>query len=91
LRQLFSRLGRPERVRCDNGAPWGSQGDLPTDLALWLAGLGVGVIPNPPRRPQDNGVVERSQGVAQAWGEPQTCKSAGELQKRLDELDRWHR
>jgi hypothetical protein len=71
--------------------PWGSQGDLPTDLACWLAGLGVGVLPNPPRRPQDNGVVERSQGVGQAWGEPQRCASAAELQRRMDELDRWQR
>jgi hypothetical protein len=91
LRQLFSRFGLPERVRCDNGAPWGSQGDLPTDLACWLAGLGVAVDVNPPRRPQDNGVVERFQGVGQAWGEPQTCASAKELQRRMDELDRWQR
>jgi hypothetical protein len=71
--------------------PWGSQGDLPTDLACWLAGLGVGLLTNPPRRPQDNGVVERFQGVGKSWGEPQTCRSVAELQRRLDELDRWQR
>jgi hypothetical protein len=71
--------------------PWGSQGDLPTDLACWLAGLGVGVLLNPPRRPEDNGVVERSQGVGKAWGEPSHCTSAAELQERLDKLDRWQR
>jgi hypothetical protein len=71
--------------------PWGSQGDLPTDLVCWLAGLGVAVTANPPRRPEDNGVVERFQGVGQAWGEPWTCRSVGELQRRMDELDRWQR
>jgi hypothetical protein len=78
-------------VRIDNGMPWGSQGDLPTDLACWLAGLAVGLLTNPPRRPQKNGVVERFQGVGKSWGEPQTCHSAAELQRRQDELDRWQR
>src|SRR6266852_5962403 len=63
LRHAFQRWGRPQRFRVDNGTPWGSVGDLPTDLALWLLGLDVGISPNPPRRPQDNGVVERSQGT----------------------------
>jgi hypothetical protein len=36
-------------------------------------------------------VIERSQGVGKSWGEPQTCGSASELQRRLDELDRWQR
>jgi hypothetical protein len=71
--------------------PWGSQGDLPTDLVCWLAGLKVVVTANPPRRPEDNGVVERFQGVGQAWGEPWLCRSAGALQRRMDELDRWPR
>jgi hypothetical protein len=71
----------------DNGAPWGTRGDLPTDRELWLLGLEVGVAPNPPRRPQDNGVVERSQGTGKRWGEPWTCDDPAELQARLDALD----
>jgi hypothetical protein len=71
--------------------PWGSSGDLPTDLACWLAGLGVGLLINPPRRPQANGVVERYQGVGKAWGEPHRCRSAAELQGRMDQLDHWQR
>jgi hypothetical protein len=71
----------------DNGAPWGWRSDLPTDLALWLIGLEVGVDLNPPRRPQDNGVVERSQGTGKRWAEPWTCDSPEELQRRLDEMD----
>jgi hypothetical protein len=91
LRQAFARWGRPEQVRVDNGSPWGSKGDLPTDLALWLIGLGVDMIWNPPRRPQDNGVVERSQGTGKRWGEPHTCDSAQGLQGRFDDLDQLQR
>jgi hypothetical protein len=87
LRRVFSRWGRPERFRVDNGTPWGSCGDLPTDLALWLIGLETTLIWNPPRQPQKNGKVERSQGVGQAWAEPWTCGSAQELQRRLREMD----
>src|SRR5262245_53895552 len=91
LRVVFSRWGRPQRFRVDNGVPWGSKGDWPTDLALWLIGLGVDMIWNPARRPQDNGVVERSQGTGKRWGEPETCGSPEELQRRLEEMDRIQR
>ena len=87
LRDAFSRWGRPERFRVDNGTPWGSAGDWPTDLALWLIGLGIGMVWNPPRRPQDNGVIERSQGTGKRWGEPATCADARELQRRLDAIN----
>lgn len=91
LRRVFARWGLPGSIRVDNGSPWGSWGDLPTPLALWLIGLGLAVIWNPPRRPQDNGVVERSQGVAKAWAEPETCRSPEELQQRLDAEDQVQR
>ena len=91
LRRVFARWGRPERFRVDNGTPWGSAGDWPTDLALWLIGLGVDMFWNPARTPQDNGVVERSQGTGKRWGEPQTCQDPDELQRRLDDLDRIQR
>jgi hypothetical protein len=91
LRRVFSRWGRPERFRVDNGNPWGSCGDLPTDLALWLIGLELTLIWNPPRQPQKNGKVERSQGVGQAWAEPWSCRSDKELQQRLREMDRIQR
>jgi hypothetical protein len=71
----------------DNGAPWGSTGELPTDLALWLIGLGVAVIRNPPRRPQANGVVERSQGTGKRWADAGTCHDVAELERRLADQD----
>jgi hypothetical protein len=91
LRRAFDRWGQPERFRVDNGVPWGSSGDLPTDLSLWLIGLGIGMAWNPPRSPQDNGVVERSQGTAKRWAEPGTCSSAEELQGRLERMDQIQR
>ncbi len=91
LRQIFSRWGLPERLRVDNGYPWGSSGDFPPELALWLIGLGVDMCWIPPACPQQNGVVERSQRTGQNWFEPQTCRSAEELQRRCDELDRRQR
>jgi hypothetical protein len=91
LRRAFARWGLPGRVRVDNGSPWGATGGLPTELALWLIGLGVEVVWNPPRHPEANGVVERSQGTAKRWAEPSTCRDAAELQRRLDEQDRIQR
>lgn len=87
FRDAFERWGLPEAIRVDNGWPWGSAGDLPTDLALWTLGLGVKVIWNPPRQPQKNGVVERSQGTGKRWADPKTCKDIDALRLRLAEQD----
>jgi hypothetical protein len=59
----------------DNGWPWGSGGDLPPVLSLWLLGLGIQVVWNRPARPQENGVVERFNGLLTSWGEPERCGS----------------
>jgi hypothetical protein len=75
----------------DNGAPWGSRGEWPTELALWSIGLGIRMIWNRPRQPQENGVIERSQGTANRWCEPWTCDSPEELQARLQRLDQLYR
>jgi hypothetical protein len=87
LRRAFGRWGRPAAVRVDNGGPWGSAGDLPPDLALWLLGLGLAVHWNDPHTPEQNGVVERSQGTGKRWAEPEQCDTPAELQRRLDEMD----
>lgn len=91
LRRAFSGWGLPGQFRVDNGVPWGSKGDWPTELALWLIGLGIEMIWNTPSRPQENGVIERSQGTADRWCEPGTCGSPGELEARLERMDRLHR
>ena len=71
----------------DDGAPWGSTGELSTGLALWLIGLGVDVIWNPPPRPRANVVVERSRGTGKRWAEPETCRDEAELRRRLEDQD----
>lgn len=87
LRHAFRRWGRPGQVRVDNGCPWGATGGLPTALALWLFGVYVAVAWNQAGCPQQNGVVERTQGVSKGWVEPHTCASAAELQRRLGQMD----
>jgi len=91
LRQVFSAWGLPGRLRVDNGYPWGSTGEFPPAMALWLIGLGIEVLWIPPGCPQQNGVVERAQGVGQNWAEPSQCRRAAELQERCDALDRRQR
>jgi hypothetical protein len=83
LRAWFGRWGLPEQLRVDNGAPWGSWGDLPPELALWVIGLGVAMVWNRPRHSQDNAVIERAHGVCQRWVEPTACADSAELQARL--------
>ena len=87
LRLVFHRWGRPWRLRLDNGIPWGAMVDLPSELTLWLLGLDIGMTFNPPRRPQNNGVIERSQGTGKRWAEPGACANAEELQRRLKDMD----
>jgi hypothetical protein len=91
FRQAWQQWGRPEAIRVDNGTPWGSTGEWPTPLALWVLGCQNAVLWNAPHSPQENGVVERSQGVSKQWSEPQTCRHPAELQRRLTEQDRLQR
>ena len=87
LRRVLAQWGRPGTVRVDNGGPWGSAGDLPPELALWLIGLGIDMHWNDPHSPTQNGVVERSQGMSKRWAEPGQCDTPEQLQERLEEMD----
>lgn len=82
LRGVFAQWGMPAMVRVDNGPPWGGS-DLPTDLALWLVGVGIAVHHNRPRHCEENGKVERDHGVLAAWVEPATCPDRATLARRL--------
>jgi transposase InsO family protein len=78
-------------LRVDNGNPWGTSNDLPSALSLWLAGLGIARHHNDPPRPQQNGVVESTQGTSQRWAEPGRCADFAELCRRVAEEDRIQR
>jgi hypothetical protein len=84
LRRVFEEWGLPERIRVDNGHPWGSAHDLPPALALWLIGLGIAVTWNPPHQPWCNPKVERCNGVTQQWAEPHACTDHPMLEKQLE-------
>jgi hypothetical protein len=87
LRLSFGRYGRPGAVRVDNGIPWGSSSGLPSVLSLWLAGLDVAVLWNDPYCPQQNGVVESTQGVSRRWVAPQNCQDLRDLERALARED----
>jgi transposase InsO family protein len=61
LTALFRRYGLPERVLCDNGAPWGTGGAglRYSALGVWLLRLGVAVSHGRPCHPQTQGKDER--------------------------------
>jgi hypothetical protein len=91
LRKVFRRWGCPGCLRVDNGIPWGNASGLPSELSLWLAGLGVWMHSNDPYRPQQNGVVERSQGTTQRWVDPASCGDIDELRRRVEHEDKIQR
>lgn len=91
MRRAFERWGRPGTLRVDNGNPWGTSNGLPSALSLWAAGLGVDMHWNDPYRPQQNGVVESTQGTSQRWAEPGQCANFQELCHRVAHEDRIQR
>jgi hypothetical protein len=91
FRRTFVRWGLPDRIRVDNGYPWGTPRDLPSELALWLIGLGVEPIWNPPARPTCNPKVERCNGLTQQWGELHRCADCRQAARALARVGRIQR
>lgn len=93
VNQAFERWGLPECIKIDNGQPFVSPRyrDVPTKAKLWWIGLGIKVIQNPPRLPQENGIVECLQGTCCRWTNPNSCTNVEELQKALDETSDFQR
>jgi hypothetical protein len=91
FRRAFARRGLPDRVRVDNGYPWGTPRDLPSETALWLLGLGIEPIWNPAGQPTCNPKVERCNGLTQQWGELHRCADRGEAAAVLAEVARIQR
>jgi transposase InsO family protein len=60
LTALFHRYGLPAAIVCDNGPPWGDDGDQPyTVLGAWLLRHGVRILHGRPYHPQTQGKDER--------------------------------
>jgi hypothetical protein len=61
LRLVFERWGLPDQIKMDRDPLWvgSSRLEWPGTPILWLAGLGVTPVINPPRRPTKNAQVER--------------------------------
>jgi hypothetical protein len=57
---------------------------------LWLIGLAVGPIWNPPGQPTRNPKVERSNGLTQQWGELHTCTDCRQAAEVLAWVGRTH-
>lgn len=92
LRYWFEQWGLPQQIQLDHGQPWRSgHNDLPSFFTLWFVGLGIEVVWSRPRYPQDNGTVERSHRVTQAWSAPGYCHTLEQLQHHLDEVARVQR
>ena len=82
----------PRAIKVDNGRPLGDmQRTSVPELALWLIGLGIKMIWNPPRSPRCNAKVERMQATTARWVEVKSCRSCGELQQKLDQAARLQR
>lgn len=84
----------PKSIRVDNGKPLGDpQRKSITLLGLWLTGLGIKVIYNPPRQPTKNAKVERMQQTTKNWAAIKKCKNSKQLIEQLEaviEMQREH-
>ena len=67
FRRLFREQGVPERIRCDNGTPFGGGGPTGlTRLSAWWVKLGIEVEFITPGRPCENGAHEQFHRVYKA-------------------------
>lgn len=87
INKSFARWGLPIRIKIDNGRPFVNTNGrtVPTKTILWWVGLGIQVIQNKPRCPQQNGIVECLQGTMKSWCNPIGQPNRAALQKRLNE------
>lgn len=83
----FREYGMPERLRTDNGAPFGSNGDTGLSaLAVWWIKLGIYPERIRPGKPQENGRHERMHlTLKQATATP-PARNRREQQQRFDEF-----
>jgi putative transposase len=67
FQRIFRQYGLPERIRCDNGVPFGGGGPTGlTRLSAWWVKLGIAVEFITPGRPCENGAHEQFHRVYKA-------------------------
>jgi transposase InsO family protein len=83
--RVFEEHGLPQAIRCDNGAPFGSQaaGGL-TRLSVWWLKLGIAPHFIRPASPQDNGRHERMHRTLKADTAKPPSAGLVEQQARFD-------
>ena len=87
--RAFQAYGLPGAIRCDNGAPFGSQGAGGlTRLSAWWLKLGVEPHFIRPASPQDNGRHERMHRTLKAQTSRPPAADAKEQQGRFDAFRR---
>lgn len=93
VNHCFEAEGLPKCIKLDNGEPlvYPSERDLPTLTVLWWIGLGIEVVYNKPRCPQQNGTVEGLQGICFRWSDPAQRDSVVALQSAVNEANRIQR
>lgn len=65
--RLFGQYGYPEKIRVDNGGPFGSSGPAGLSrLSAWWTALGIGVEFIAPGHPEQNGAHEQMHRVLKA-------------------------
>lgn len=93
VNSCFEYWGLPINIKIDNGRPFVNPNarDVPTLTKLWWIGLGIKVIQNAPRCPQQNGIVESLQGTMCSWSNPGGQPDMKSLQQRLNEESEFQR
>ena len=89
FRRAFSAYGLPSAIRCDNGAPFGSNGASGlTRLSVWWLKLGIEPHFIRPASPQENGRHERMHRTLKAQTSKPPASNADEQQARFDQFRR---
>lgn len=83
LARIFRQYGLPERIRCDNGTPFGGGGPTGlTRLSAWWVKLGIEVEFMTPGRPCENGAHEQFHRVYKAEVARAPARRRAEQQRR---------
>ncbi len=89
MQRLFRRYGLPQRIRCDNGTPFGGGGPTGlTRLSAWWVKLGIKVEFITPGRPCENGSHEQFHRV---YKKEVARKPAYRVPAQQRRSDRWLR